>query len=264
MDPARWRQLDRLLERALELDQAERTAFLETACEGDEQLLQELKSLLESDDRARTFLGTSPLDDAARFLAEDKTVTLGPEQLGPYRILRPIGSGGMGEVYLAQDTRLGRRAAVKVLPASLSADQNRVQRFRQEARAASALNHPNILTIYEIGEQDSILFIASEFVEGRTLRSLIREGDLRLVEALDIAIQAAGALAAAHNAGIVHRDIKPENIMVRPDGYVKILDFGLAKLIEKPAAGHASQPQIASTFNTEPGVVMGTPHYMSP
>jgi len=264
MDPERWRQIDRLLEQALELDPAERTGFLEAACESDKQLLQELLSLIESDDRARTFLETSPLDDAARLLAADSTVSLGPERLGAYQILRPIGAGGMGEVYLAQDTRLGRKAAIKILPSSLSADQNRVQRFRQEARAASALNHPNILTIYEIGEQDSILFIASEFVEGRTLRSLIRAGDLRVVEAVDITIQAAGALAAAHNAGIVHRDIKPENIMVRPDGYVKILDFGLAKLIEKQAHGDARGAEIASTFNTEPGVVMGTPHYMSP
>src|SRR5260370_21230415 len=164
MDPERWQQIDKLLEAALELDAAKRIEFLEGACKGDIQLLQELKSLIESDDRARTFLETSPVDDAARFLAEDKTVSPAPERLGPYQILRPIGSGGMGEVYLAQDTRLGRKVAVKGLQSTFGADQNRVQRFRQEARAASALNHPNILTIDEIGEQDSILFIVPEFV----------------------------------------------------------------------------------------------------
>jgi eukaryotic-like serine/threonine-protein kinase len=264
MDPERWQQIDRLLERALELEPARRDAFLEEACKGDKSLFEEVRSLIESDDEARTFLEASPADDAARFLAADKTVSLAPERLGAYRILGPIGSGGMGEVYLAQDTRLGRKAAVKVLPASFAADKNRVQRFKQEARAASALNHPNILTIYEIGEQDSILFIASEFIDGRTLRSRIREGDLNIVEALDIAIQAASALAAAHEAGIVHRDIKPENIMARTDGYVKILDFGLAKLIEKEAPGSNLEPEAASTFKTEPGVIMGTPHYMSP
>jgi serine/threonine-protein kinase len=226
-------------------------------------LLKEVESLIESDGEARTFLETPALDDAARFLADEKTVSVAPERLGPYKILRPIGSGGMGEVYLAEDTRLGRKAAVKVLAATFAADQNRVQRFKQEARAASALNHPNILTIYEIGEHDSILFIASEFVDGRTLRSRIRAGDLTTIEAVDIGAQAAMALGAAHEAGIVHRDVKPENIMVRPDGYVKILDFGLAKLIERPARGD-SEAEAASTFKTEPGVIMGTPHYMSP
>jgi serine/threonine-protein kinase len=252
---------------ALELDPSERQAFLEGACKGDKALLEEVQSLIESDDQARTFLETSPIDDAARFLADDKDdkpVGLPPQRLGPYRIIRPIGSGGMGEVYLAEDTRLGRKAAVKLLPVAFGADHSRVHRFKQEARAASALNHPNILTIYEIGEQESVLFIASEFVDGRTLRSVIQEGNLNTVEVLDIAIQTAGALAAAHEAGILHRDIKPENIMLRSDGYVKILDFGLAKLIEKQAPEPGSETETASTLKTEPGVIMGTPHYMSP
>src|SRR6185369_10837312 len=146
-----------------------------------------------------------------------------------YQIMRPIGHGGMGEVYLARDTRLGRQVALKLLPPRFTTDSQRVQRFRQEARAASALNHPNIITIHEIGEEvtesGSAYFIATEFIEGRTLRELIRDGGMKLGEALEVAIQTASALAAAHQAGITHRDIKPENIMLRPDGYVKVLDF---------------------------------------
>jgi serine/threonine-protein kinase len=267
MDPERWQQIDRLLERALDLDPAERQAFLEAECQGDKSLLEKVQSLIESDDKARTFLETAPIDDAARILGDEKekkTVSFPAERLGAYRILRPIGSGGMGDVYLAEDTRLGRKAAVKVMPAAFAADHSRVQRFKQEARAASALNHPNILTIYEIGEQDSVLFIASEFVDGRTLRSRIRDGDLNTVEVLDIAIQTAGALAAAHDAGILHRDIKPDNLMLRSDGYVKILDFGLAKLVEKRTPESGLETEDASRFKTEPGVIMGTPNYMSP
>lgn len=184
--------------------------------------------------------------------------------LSRYRIIDKLGAGGMGEVYLAEDTRLHRKVALKFLPTQFTTDPGRVQRFEKEARAASALNHPNILTIHEIGEVDGAHFIATEFVEGMTLRWRMSYEGLSLIEALDIAIQVAAALAAAHAVGIVHRDIKPENLMLRQDGYLKVLDFGLAKFTESqpPAAGSPSLTQMLT--QTEPGMAMGTTPYMSP
>ena len=180
-----------------------------------------------------------------------------------YNILEKIGAGGMGEVFLAEDQRLGRKLALKVLPEEFTQDPERIKRFEQEARAASALNHPNIITIYEIGKDRSSHFIATEFIEGDTLWTLINEGQLTLIQGLDIAIQTASALQAAHNAGIAHRDIKPDNIMVRPDGYVKVLDFGLAKLTEQHPSSELDEPT-KSLLETQPGLVMGTVAYMSP
>ncbi len=191
------------------------------------------------------------------------------QTISHYRILDKLGSGGMGEVYLAEDTRLGRKLALKILPAEFTQDAERVARFRQEARAASALNHPNIITIYEVGESEGVHFIATEYIEGRTLRHCLQLAGMQLREALEITIQIAGALQAAHEAGITHRDIKPENVMIRPDGYVKVLDFGLAKLTEKsdPKIDAATVDKEAATMlkaNTDPGTVMGTVTYMSP
>ena len=184
--------------------------------------------------------------------------------LAQYRITASIGAGGMGEVYRATDARLGRDVAIKVLPASTAADPERRQRFEQEARAASALNHPNILTVYDIGEADGTTYIAMELVEGKTLRELVAaEEALPTKRLLDIAVQTAEGLAKAHAAGIVHRDLKPENLMVSKDGYVKILDFGLAKLTETVSLD-ASRLQTAIAAATEPGTVMGTAGYMSP
>ncbi|HEX8847136.1 MAG TPA: protein kinase [Pyrinomonadaceae bacterium] len=185
-------------------------------------------------------------------------------RIGRFEIRQPIGRGGMGEVYLAQDTTLRRPVALKLLPARFVAESDRLQRFEQEAFAASALNHPNIITIYEIGQEDSLYFMATEFVEGETLRGRLEGTHLKLSEALDIAVQTAAALAAAHAAGIVHRDIKPENIMVRPDGYIKILDFGLAKLTERRAETIDTKAPTMAKVATDPGTVMGTVHYMSP
>ncbi|PWT90912.1 MAG: hypothetical protein C5B55_08960, partial [Blastocatellia bacterium] len=169
----------------------------------------------------------------------------------------------MGEVYRAQDTELGRAVALKFLSGEVATHQNRVNRFIQEAKAASALNHPNIITVYEIGRQDDHTFIATEFVEGLTLRHLMHTR-LKLVEVLDIGIQIASALVAAHAAGIVHRDIKPDNIMVRADGIVKVLDFGLAKLTERQDSLAGSEATTVAMVNTEPGTVLGTTTYMSP
>jgi serine/threonine protein kinase len=178
--------------------------------------------------------------------------------------MRLLGKGGMGEVYLAQDTRLDRKVALKLLSAEFIKDAERILRFTQEARAASALNHPNIITIYDIGESGDVPYIATEFIDGQTLRQRISGGPLPLPEALDIAIQAASALAAAHEAGIIHRDIKPENIMIRSDGYVKVVDFGLAKLIERRAKPEDSGTVMMGPAVTSYGTVMGTAQYMSP
>ncbi|HZA36680.1 MAG TPA: serine/threonine-protein kinase, partial [Vicinamibacterales bacterium] len=184
------------------------------------------------------------------------------QTISHYRIIEKLGSGGMGDVYLAEDVRLRRRVAVKVLAPRLVTDQERVRRFGQEARAVSALNHPNILTIYDIGQAGDVHFIATEFVAGETLRARLAGGRLTLGEVLEIATQTGSALAAAHDAGIVHRDVKPENVMLRPDGYVKVLDFGLAKLTVSGFADAATDG--LTRMETNPGVVLGTFSYMSP
>jgi len=183
-----------------------------------------------------------------------------------YVILSQLGSGGMGEIYLAQDTKLGRRIALKLLPTQYTSDDERVHRFEQEARAASALNHPNIITIFEISHANDTHFIVTEFVEGQTINQRLAMGPMKLSEALDVAIQVANALTAAHAAGIVHRDIKPENVMLRPDGYIKVLDFGLAKLTETFDSDENIDPEATTKplRDTSPGVIMGTASYMSP
>jgi serine/threonine protein kinase len=186
-------------------------------------------------------------------------------RLGRYEIRSKIGEGGMGEVYLAQDTRLDRKVALKILPVEVAAHPDRMKRFVQEAKTASALNHPSIITIYEIEQIDSVNFIATEFIDGETLRQRLKNAPLKLGEVLEVAIQTASALSAAHAAGIVHRDIKPENIMLRTDGIVKVLDFGLAKLAERlPADSVDPEAATKALVQTEPGVVMGTAIYMSP
>src|SRR5712692_9544776 len=183
-------------------------------------------------------------------------------KLGPYEIVGPLGAGGMGEVYRARDARLDRSVAIKILPAAFSTDSDRLHRFEQEARSASALNHPNIVTIYALGLDASTHYIAMELVEGKTLRQLLASGLLPIRKAIEIAAQVADGLAKAHEAGIAHRDLKPENLMVSDDGFVKILDFGLAKLTLPSGELSETSPTIA--LQTRPGVVMGTMQYMSP
>src|SRR5687768_16104775 len=189
--------------------------------------------------------------------------------LSHYRILSKIGAGGMGEVYLAQDTsELGRTVALKILPSAVAQDKNRLQRFTLEARTVSNLNHPNILTVYEFGQSESACFIATEYIDGVTLRQHLSERRLKLIEILDVVIQIVAALNAAHEAGITHRDVKPENVMLRKDNIVKVLDFGLAKLSQASLATNESAGSEATTqlqaVNTNPGLVMGTVNYMSP
>src|SRR6266550_2883139 len=233
MTPEHWQRVKQLLQSALERKPNERSAFLAEACTGDESLRKDVEELIISHEEAGSFIDEPPLNVYGEMLAEEPTESLAGQAFGPYRILSQLGAGGMGEVYLAQDTRLGRKVALKLLPSYFTQDRDRVRRFRQEARSASALNHPNIITIHEIGEVNDQQFIVTEFIDGETLRKRMNRARMPLSEVLDIATQVASALAEAHRAGIIHRDIKPENIMVRDSGLVKVLDFGLAKLTEK-------------------------------
>ena len=207
MKPERWQQIDSLLDAALERPPEQRAAFLDHACAGDSALRKEVESLLEHDERAVDFIEAPAYADTSTLADEDRPALEPQKTIGSYKVLGSLGAGGMGEVYLALDTRLGRRVALKLLREGVTRDEDRLSRFRQEARAASALNHPNILTIYEIGQADSIHFIATELVEGQTLRRRLKQSRMSVQEALDVSIQIAGALAAAHKAGIVHRDI---------------------------------------------------------
>ncbi len=259
MNTERWQQINELYAAALERDTPVRGLFIKEACAGDEALRGEVESLLASNDAAGAFLSSSALETAAKSLAMEADRVMIGRRVGPYEIQSLIGAGGMGQIYLAKDPRLDRRVALKLLPRELTQDADRVRRFRQEARAASLLNHPNILTIFEIGEHDGIHFIATEYIDGQTLRQRLAASPVKLAEILDMIIQAAGALSAAHDAGILHRDLKPENIMVRRDGYVKVLDFGIAKLMGLRFEKSASVPPI-----TDPGTLMGTAHYVSP
>ncbi|HEX5735522.1 MAG TPA: protein kinase [Blastocatellia bacterium] len=261
MKTERFRQIDNLFDEAIEREAGERLAFLDEACAGDEDLRKEVESLLRAYERVGNFIQTPAIDIAAKAMADDKSALKPGREMGPFRIVSLLGAGGMGEVYLAEDSRLGRKVALKLLPAEFTKDPERVSRFEREARSASTLNHPNIITIYEIGKVDDTHFIATEYIDGQTLRHRITGGRINSKESLDIGIQISSALAEAHAAGIVHRDIKPENIMLRPDGYVKVLDFGLAKLTEHKSS-EVSQESL--TARTESGRVMGTVNYMSP
>src|SRR5829696_6402838 len=265
MTPERYRQIGEVYHAALEIDAGERAAFLDAACAGDAALRREVESLIASHEQAPDFIAEPAFGVVAWLLAGDEDDALTGRTFGRYRVLSLLGAGGMGRVYLAEDTELGRRVALKFLPEYFTTNKDQVWRFRQEARAASALNHPNILTVHEVGEAGGAAFIAMEYVEGETLRARLG-APLSLAEALDVAAQVADALSAAHRAGIIHRDVKPENVMLRRDGYVKVLDFGLAKLIGKLAGlgpAQSAAPTIQAV-RTNPGVVMGTADYMSP
>ncbi len=233
-------KIEEIYHAALEIDSFERADFLREACGGDENLRREIESLLSYDEQAAEFIETPPGGLAAEFIVKHKEKNdLIGRIFGHYRIISQIGAGGMGEVYLAEDKRLERRVALKILPPEFAADKERMNRFVREAKSASALNHPNIITIYEIGETDSTRFIAAEYIEGETLRRRLEREPPDLETTLDVAIQIASALDAAHRAGIFHRDIKPDNIMIRPDGLVKILDFGIAKLSTDSGFGNS-------------------------
>jgi len=253
MTPERWEQIHDVLQKALELAPGERSAFLERACSLDQSLRQEVETLLaSSDDVLSSFLQSS---------APRVTLTPGTK-LGEYEVKSLLGSGGMGEVYRARDSRLGRDVAIKVLPSFVSSDASRLRRFEQEARAAAALNHPNILAVYQMGTYEGAPYLVSELLEGETLREPMKRGRLSVRRAIDYGVQIARGLAAAHEKGIVHRDLKPENLFVTKDTRVKILDFGLAKLTQPQSSSEHSA--LTQTEGTEVGVVMGTVGYMSP
>ncbi|HZI62878.1 MAG TPA: protein kinase, partial [Pyrinomonadaceae bacterium] len=258
MTPERWQQIKALLESAIERDPSTREAFLDEACAADPELRREVEVLLDSYARSGEFIESPAYAVMAESLAASDIVP--GSAIGPYQIVNRLASGGMGEIYLAEDSRLGRKVVLKALPTAFTRDPERVRRFQLEARAASALNHPNIITVYEIGQAEHLHYIVVEFIDGETLRQRLANGPLGINEALEIATSVATALLAAHEAGIVHRDIKPENIMVRADGVVKVLDFGLAKLTEtKPTVSDAS-----TLFQTQQGIIIGTAPYMSP
>src|SRR5258705_7690399 len=230
MTPQRWHRVKEVFEAALGHAPEERSAFLNHTCGDDDLLCNEVTSLLSSYEQEKSFLETPAVALAAQSLVNEESIALVGRQIGHYQIDREIGRGGMGVVYLARDISLDRPVALKLLPKHLTSYPNLLRRFEREARAASALNHHNILTIYEIAQLDGLHSIVTEFIDGVTLRERIKSKDLELSETLNIAEQIASALVAAHEAGIVHRDIKPENVMLRRDSYSKVLDIVLGKL----------------------------------
>ncbi len=263
MNSERWQKVKKLFDVVIELAPAGRKRFLDESCGTDDNLRREVENLLASFEDAESFLETPAAAEVASVIIKRETKNLEAGKcFGHYEILRQIGAGGMGEVYLAADKKLDRQVAVKILNEQFARHASNLERFTHEAKAASALNHPNILVIHEIGESEDANYIVSEFIEGETLRERFKKESSKLPEVLDIAVQIAGALAAAHAAHIVHRDIKPENIMVRSDGYVKILDFGLAKLVEQKIIG--LDDETAKQNQTAKGVILGTVNYMSP
>src|SRR5438552_8860347 len=264
MRPARLQTIEEIFHAALDQEPDRVCAVLDAACEGDDVLRRNVEALLASHQRAGAFIKTPVAGIATRITENGQADLLVGRTIGHDKISKRIGTGGMGDVYLATDMTAGRKAALKLLPERFTGDAERLKRFQQEAHAVVGLNHPNILTIYEIGEDHSTHYIASELIEGETLRQRLMRGRIEVGEAVDIAIQVASALAAAHETGIVHRDIKPENIMLRPDGYVKVLDFGIAKLAEQELPVTMPRDEAVLLVETNLGSVLGTVRYMSP
>ncbi len=264
MTAAQLQTIKEIFLAALDQEPDQVSTFLDTACEGDEVLRYEVDAFLTAHRHAGNFIEAPVAGLAANIIKKGQAGSLVGQTIGHYKISESIGTGGMGEVYLATDIVAGRKAALKLLPLRFTGDAERLKRFQHEAHAVVGLNHPNILTVYEIGEDHSIHYIASELIEGETLRERLAHGPMQLSEAVDIAIQVASALAAAHQAGIVHRDIKPENIMLRPDGYVKVLDFGIAKLAEQELPATMPRDEALLLVETNLGSIVGTVRYMSP
>jgi len=261
MIPEQWQKAKDLFDTAIKRSPDERLRFVDENCNGDEAVRREVASLLANAEDAAGFLEQPAIGEVAEVFEQAKNLERG-KCFGHYEVIEQIGAGGMGEVYLAKDKKLDRKVALKILNQQFSRDEANIERFMREAKAASSLNHPNILVIHEIGKSDNSNYIVSEFIEGKTLREVVTESSLKPSEILDIAIQIVSALTAAHGAHIVHRDIKPENIMIRPDGYLKILDFGLAKLVEQKVVG--LEDATAKQNETAKGVILGTVNYMSP
>jgi serine/threonine protein kinase/Tfp pilus assembly protein PilF len=264
MTPAQLQTVEEIFHAALDKRPDDIAKFLDSACGGDELLRRSVETLLDSHQQGGSFIEYSAADIATRVIENGQADLLVGQIFGHYKISKRIGAGGMGEVYLATDVTAGRKAALKLLPMRFTGDAERLKRFTLESRAVVALNHPNILTVYEIGQDHSTHYIASELIEGETLRQRLAREQLQVSEALDVGIQVASALAAAHETGIVHRDIKPENIMLRRDGYVKVLDFGVAKLAEQEAPKRMPKDEALRLVETNLGSMLGTVRYMSP
>src|SRR5215471_3309740 len=262
MQPERLERIDELFQSALDLPVEQRSGFVRDACADDPELRQEVESLLKAHDEVGDFIEESASDVAARLLVEQHILARLGQVIDQYQVESLVGAGGMGEVYLVTD-KLGRKLALKLLTRGLSCNTSAVARFQQEAQTLLTLNHPHIVTVYDIGQTDDVYYIASELVEGETLRQRLDRSDLKLHDILEIGIEVASALGAAHEKGIVHRDIKPENIMIRRDGYVKVLDFGIAKLTEGYPVTNLEGPTIRQVHTAE-GTVIGTASYMSP
>lgn len=253
-------RVEEIYHQALQIPFEKREMFLRDSCGDDDSLRSEVESLLSFDEQAQHFIESPPIDVAANLINEQNKEKLIGQSFSHYQVLEKLGAGGMGEVYLAEDTKLNRKVALKLLPLQFSQDKERRKRFEKEARAVSALNHPNIITIYGIERTEDFNFIATELVEGKTLRELLIEKPFNPKEAIEIGIQIADALGSAHSLGIIHRDIKPANIMIRQDGIVKVLDFGLAKLSKHGG----DSADFETREHTAPNGVMGTINYMSP
>jgi serine/threonine protein kinase len=264
MTPARFETIEEIFHAASGQTPGRRGVFLNTACQGDDALRSEVEQLLDCCPQIDNFIETPVAGLTLRILESGQPELLIGQTIGHYELLKRIGAGGMGEVYLARDVVAGRKAALKLLPLRFTGDPERLKRFEHEARAVVALNHPNIVTVYEVGHDSTIHYIASELIEGETLRQRLDQGPLTLKEALELTFQIASALAAAHDAGIVHRDIKPENVMLRPDGYVKVLDFGIAKLTEEEQPLGETKGETQPRAHNRLGPVVGTVTYMSP
>jgi eukaryotic-like serine/threonine-protein kinase len=268
MTTPRWQKVERLCHAALEREASQRAAYLAQACEGDDELRREVESLLAQEKTAEGFLESPALEVAAAALAKKPGGDGGPfligRQMGSYQILSLLGVGGMGEVYEARDTKLGRNVAIKVLPPGFVHDPERLARFQREARMLAALNHPNIATIYGFEQSDGVYYLVMELVTGETLAARLTGGPLRVEETLKIAGQIAEALEAAHEKGVIHRDLKPANVKVTPEGRVKVLDFGLAKAFAGDSALDISEAATLTAAGTEDGRILGTPSYMSP
>jgi len=267
MTSERWQRIEQLYHAALERGVSERGPFLDEACGPDEALRREVGTLLASDAQAQAFLAESAMHVAARDVAAS-AVSLAGRRLGSYELLALIGVGGMGEVYRARDTKLGRDVAVKILPESVVHDGDRVARFRREAQMLASLNHPHIAHIHGLEDADGTQFLILELVEGPTLAARLKSGPLPMADALTIARQIAEGLEAAHEKGIIHRDLKPANIAFTADGQVKLLDFGLAKALDASTSGLANATQSPTLTTpglmTDVGVILGTAAYMSP
>ena len=260
MNREEYQQVKKIFQSALDIAPDERAEYLNEKCSDNPALRHEVEKLLSSFDN--DYLEQPAIEKLAEKII-DGNLSIGQE-IGKEKRRQKIGAGGMGEVYLAEDTKLKRKTALKLLSTEFSSNKQRVMRFEQEAQAASALNHPNIITIYEIGESDGVNFIATEFIEGKTLRQKLKTGKLSINESLEIARQVTSAIVAVHQAGILHRDIKPENIMIRPDGLAKVLDFGLAKLTAPSTDSENAETETLVKGLTKPGMILGTLHYMSP